>query len=41
MYGGFIPTISEQGMTSGIKAMLAVGRQPSKNSRPYSHFLVL
>jgi hypothetical protein len=28
-YGGFIPAISERGMTSGIRAVLTVGREPS------------
>jgi hypothetical protein len=28
-YGGFISAISERGMTSGIRAVLTVGRQPS------------
>jgi hypothetical protein len=29
MYGRFISAISERGVTSGIKAVLTVGRQPS------------
>jgi hypothetical protein len=29
MFGGFVPAILERGMTSGISAVLTVGRQPS------------
>jgi hypothetical protein len=28
-YGGFVSAISERGMTSGIEAVLTIGRQPS------------